>query len=92
MEDDDASTAAANAAAVDAADAAAAAGKPSSTLTQKLGQWFGMSNGQQQAPLREMPARQWKPVFHPAFTIAGTQPTIVLPQVWQTLSESLMRL
>lgn len=84
LEDDDASTAAANAAAVDAADAAAAAGRSSSTFTQKLGQLFGMSEGQQQGALRDVPARQWRPVFHPAFTIAGTQPTMVIPQVRQS--------
>jgi hypothetical protein len=28
-----------------------------------------------------VPPRQWRPVLHPAFTIAGTQPTVVIPQV-----------
>jgi len=26
-------------------------------------------------------SRQWRPVFHPSFTILGTQPQILLPQV-----------
>jgi hypothetical protein len=32
--------------------------------------------------LEGVPARQWRPVFHPGFTITGTQPVLVVPQVW----------
>lgn len=84
-EDDDASAAAANAAVVDAAEAAAAAGKSSSSLSHKLGQWLGVTEVQQKGVVRDVPARQWKPVFHPAFTIAGTQPIVVIPQASFTL-------
>lgn len=33
------------------------------------------------ADLLKLPARQWRPVFAPSFTITGTQPVLVLPQV-----------
>jgi hypothetical protein len=70
----------------DAASAAKPAANDSSssgsmTFTQKLGQWLGLSQAEGPGVAREVPPRQWRPVLHPAFTIAGTQPTVVIPQV-----------
>ncbi|KAF6259108.1 hypothetical protein COO60DRAFT_1700968 [Scenedesmus sp. NREL 46B-D3] len=53
----------------------------STTFTQKLGQWLGLLHGEGPGGVRALPPRQWRPVLHPAFTIAGTQPTVVIPQV-----------
>jgi hypothetical protein len=69
--------------AASAAKLAAADGSSSSSMkfTQKLGQWLGLSQAEGPGVAREVPPRQWRPVLHPAFTIAGTQPTVVIPQV-----------
>jgi hypothetical protein len=50
------------------------------TFTQRLGQWLGLSQAEGPGIAREVPPRQWRPVLHPGFTIAGTQPTVVIPQ------------
>jgi hypothetical protein len=69
--------------AASAAKLAAADGSSSSsmTFTQKLGQWLGLIQAEGTGIAREVLPRQWRPVLHPAFTIAGTQPTVVIPQV-----------
>lgn len=66
--------------------AAAATGSDSSSsgkpgLVQQLGQWLGLVEAQGKGVVRDVPPRQWRPVLHPAFTITGTQPTVVMPQV-----------
>jgi hypothetical protein len=43
-----------------------------------LGGSGGLAGG---ASVRQLPSHVWQPVFHPSRTQAGTQPTLVIPQV-----------
>ncbi|WIA28042.1 hypothetical protein OEZ86_010628 [Tetradesmus obliquus] len=79
--DESDAAAAAKAAAGDATNSSSSSSSSSATLTQKLGQWLGLLPAEGPGAAREVPPRQWRPVLHPAFTIAGTQPTVVIPQV-----------
>jgi hypothetical protein len=88
-DEDNAASAAAQAAAVAAASAAAAGTTTSSSnklppggVASRIGQALGIVGKDNDGNERnEVPGRQWRPVWHPAFTIAGTQPTVLLPQV-----------
>jgi hypothetical protein len=58
-----------------AAAAAAAAGGLSQGVLAGSG---GLAGG---VSVRQLPSHVWQPVFHPSRTQAGTQPTLVIPQV-----------
>lgn len=49
----------------------------------EAGQRAGAGGGQTACQRRQeqLRGRQWRPAFHPAFTLTGTQPQLLLPQV-----------